>query len=205
MVNINARDFPGILNESPYEDPWMVLQRKVENKHKFVGNKYTEHGNKFESAALTYYENKYGCKIARNQPIIHHPEHNWITGIVDGININTGQIIEIKCPWKKNSKKITVKDVPFSYWIQCQVYMNILNINETIYAEYYVKSTDKTDGSVGSMNAVIIQKDNQWWSKNIEKIKHFYNEMNFWLEQGSLKQHPISLTHKKWQNNNFSL
>lgn len=55
------------------------------------------------------------------------------------------------------------------------------------------------------MNTVIIKRDQDWWDANINKIVSFYKEMNFWLTQGSLDNHPIRLTRKAWENNNFSL
>ena len=85
VPNINARDFATILNINPYQTPFQLLESKVENKYPFFGNKFTEHGNRYESLALKIYETNSGNKVDSNQTNRKHPDYEWITGRFDGI------------------------------------------------------------------------------------------------------------------------
>lgn len=87
IPNINSRDFATILNINPYQTAFELLEQKIENKHTFFGNKFTEHGNKYEKIALEIYENNSGNKVETKQKNIHHNTYNWITGRVDGITL----------------------------------------------------------------------------------------------------------------------
>ena len=198
MVNITSRDIPGILGMSPYEDAWVVLETKIENKHQFFGNKFTEHGLKYERAGLIKYEQLTGNIIDYDQKNCRHPAAPWITGRLDGVTQN-GCIVEMKCPWKRRTGELTLDDVPPHYWAQCQVYMNIIDAEVTHYVEYYVKSGSPTDGSSGSISCIPINRDREWWDLVIPKISDFNKEMNEWLEKGSLEDHPVRKAQLAWQ------
>jgi hypothetical protein len=55
-MNIHATEVSSILGLHPHESPWMLLEKKIERKYKFFGNKFTEHGVKYENAALIKYQ-----------------------------------------------------------------------------------------------------------------------------------------------------
>ena len=124
VKNITARDFPTILGMNPYQTAWELLEEKVENKHPFFGNKFTEHGNKYEDTALLVYCSETNNFLKGNVYNVKHPEYSWVTGRPDAITENNC-LVEIKCPYKKSFKKLTIDNVPRHYWAQCQVYMEI--------------------------------------------------------------------------------
>lgn len=90
IPNINARDFATILNLNPYQSPFQLLESKVEKRHPFYGNKFTEHGNKYENLALQKYSQLTGNIVNSKQKNIKHPDFSWITGRMDGI-VNISQ------------------------------------------------------------------------------------------------------------------
>ena len=198
MVNITARDISSILGMNPFEDAWTILETKVERKHHFVGNKFTEHGRKYEKAAIIQYEEITRNIVDSEQQNQNHSQIPWITGRVDGVTQN-GCIIEVKCPWRRRKETLTPENVPLHYWVQCQAYMNILDVEVTHYIEYYVKSGSPTDGSVGFISYIPINRDRDWWDKIIPNLMQFYEEMNKWLDKGSLTEHPIRTTQLDWQ------
>ena len=215
IPNINARDFSTILNINPYQTPFQLLESKIENKYPFFGNKFTIHGNKYESIALQVYEICSGNKVNSNQTNCKHPEYDWITGRFDGIteinnNINKNKkrkrnetcIVEIKCPLKSDrDEPLTLDNIPEYYLSQCQVYMNMINCEIAHYVEYYIEPDSPVNS--GKLYILEIKKDNQWWDKNINKIQKFYEEMKKYWEIGSLDTHPVRIAENNWYKNTF--
>jgi putative phage-type endonuclease len=211
MPNITARDFASILNLNPYETPFECLKSKLVKKF-FCGNKYTDHGSKYEKFAIQMYEKLTGNKVESNQLNCSHPKYNWITGRVDGITTLNNQgpkqkkrkldtniqcIVEIKCPMKKPKEPLTIKNVPLHYWVQCQVYMNILNYNVTHYVEFYIEPDNDPD--TGELSYVEIKIDKKWWKSVLPKIKLFYKEVIKYYNLGNLDTHPLSIKEKEWE------
>jgi len=85
IPNINARDFPTIIGINPFQTAFELLESKIEGKHPFFGNKFTEHGNKYEKYALELYEKETGNKVDSTQKTHKHSEYEWITGRYDGL------------------------------------------------------------------------------------------------------------------------
>ena len=215
IPNINARDFSIILNINPYQTPYQLLEAKVENKHQFFGNKFTDHGNRYESLGLKIYEKESGNKVDSKQFNSKHPKYEWITGRFDGvteIDINTSKtkkrkkiddesqycIVEVKCPLKNNrSEPLTLENIPKYYWAQCQVYMNMLDCEVSHYVEYYIKPNGKEDS--GILYYLTIYRDNDWWTESLPKIKIFYEEVKKYCILGSLDTHPVRIAEKLWQ------
>lgn len=211
MPTITARDFSSILNLNPFETAYECLKSKIIKKN-FYGNKFTEHGNKYESYAIKMYENYTGNKVETQQLSCKHPKYEWITGRVDGVtilnkqpqkqkkrklNANMDCIVEIKCPMKKPEAPLTHKTIPIYYWIQCQVYMNILNYDIAHYVEFYINPNDDQDK--GEIFYLEIQRDKKWWKTTLPKIKKFYKEVLKYHENGNLENHPIRIEEKKWE------
>jgi len=225
IPNINARDFGTILNLNPYQTPFNLLEEKIEKKFPFFGNKFTEHGNRYEQVAIDNYSSVMGIKVDSIQKNIKHPEYEWITGRCDGI-ISSGdnnsskkisnkrkiteefldekinnkniRILEIKCPLKKNrSEPLTLENIPKYYWSQCQVYMNILDCDKTHYVEFYIEpnACEKS----GILHYVEIERDYKWWTESLPKIQSFYEEIKKYHELGSLDSHPVRIAEKEWE------
>ena len=85
LPNISARDFGTILNMNPYQTPFQLLEQKIENKYPFFGNKFTDHGNKYEKVAIEVYETNTGNVVENEQRKLKHDEYDWITGKIDGL------------------------------------------------------------------------------------------------------------------------
>jgi len=209
MPTITARDFSSILNLNPYETSYECLKSKIIKK-KFCGNKFTDHGNKYESHAIKMYEKSTGNIVETQQLNCKHPEYEWITGRVDGVTILNKKdpkskkrkidsdiecIVEIKCPIKKPDLHLSLKTIPIYYWIQCQVYMNILNYDVTHYVEFYIEP----DMETGELEYVEIKRDKKWWNKSLPKIKKFYKEIIKYNDIGNLENHPIRIIEKEWE------
>lgn len=204
MKTISARNVSSILGVDPYETCWELLENKIENKHPFFGNKFTEHGCKYEKTALFLYEKLTGNEIIHGQKQKKHHDYPWLVGRIDGITHNNC-IVEIKCPWSPRDEPLSLDNIPTQYWVQCQVYMNLFDTEVSHYVEYNVKPDSPTDGSSGKIEYIAIFRDRKWWNNNIEKIEKFYKEMCFWNEKKSLNEHPIRQQELIWSKNFNSL
>lgn len=221
IPNINARDFATILNINPYQNVYQLLEDKIEKKYPFFGNKFTEHGLKYEKSAIKVYEKITGNKVDVDQSNIKHPNYEWITGRVDGIvsyisnkNISKKRkrdiyesdcdnvknlVVEIKCPLKDDrSIPLTEENVPKYYWSQCQVYMNMLDCDISHYVEYYIDPECNDDLS-GSLHYITIKRDINWWNESLPKIILFREELEKYHNLGSLETHPVRIEENKWK------
>jgi len=221
IPNINARDFATILDINPYQNAYQLLEDKIEKKYPFFGNKFTEHGLKYEKSAIQVYEKITGNKVNSEQVNIKHPEYNWITGRVDGIvkyesstksskkrkrdiyendsDSIKSLVVEIKCPLKDDRTiPLTEENMPKYYWSQCQVYMNMLDCDISHYAEYYI-DPDCDDELSGSLHYITIKKDKNWWNNNLSKIILFREELEKYHNLGSLDTHPVRIEENKWK------
>lgn len=227
IPNINARDFATILNLNPYQTSFQLLEAKVEKKNIFFGNKFTEHGNKYESTALKFYEKCSGNKVRTNLSNYKHPKYEWITGRFDGITEirienepsnkpmtrkrkRTNEegnlkfcIVEIKCPLKNDrTDNLTIENIPKHYWSQCQVYMNMFDCEVVHYVEYYIDPNNSNDDSEdnGKIYILEIKRDRKWWDESLPKIEKFYEEVKKYCNLGSLDSHPVRIVEKLWEN-----
>lgn len=206
--NITARDFATILDLNPYQTAYELLEDKIENKHPFFGNKFTEHGIKYENQAIEKFEETTGISVDKNQFNINHNEYTWITGRLDGTFIDCLSkkrkreseicVLEIKCPLKNDRDTELIEDnIPRHYWCQCQVYMNLIDCNYAYYVEYYIKPDD--DKRNGKLYYVKIKRDKVWWKKSITGIKKFYDEMISYYNIGNLDKHPVRICENEWK------
>ena len=110
IPNINARDVATILGINPYQTAYELLEDKIENKHPFFGNKFTEHGNRYESQAIKSFEKIINKNINSNLNNMKHPEFEWLTGRLDGIlEMNEETYDDIKAQKEKWLKDHGIK------------------------------------------------------------------------------------------------
>ena len=225
IPNIYARDVATILGINPYQTAYELLEDKIEKKHPFFGNKFTEHGNRYESQAIKSFEKNIIEEIDNVDSIqsnlynMKHPEINWLTGRLDGImDINqevyddepdmkkrkrvirkTQCVLEIKCPLKiDRTEPLTKNNVPLHYWSQCQVYMNMIDCDYGYYVEYYIKPDDVEENA--KLYYVKINRDRNWWDRVIPKIKLFREEMIKYCKLGNLETHPVRIMENQWKS-----
>lgn len=191
MITITARDFPSILGVSPYTTPFQCLCEKIEKNKTFFGNKMTEHGVKYERIAIQKYSNITTNVVNTKQSIRTHPIYPWITGKIDGLTQNNC-VVEIKCPWSPPVDTLTT--VPIIYWIQCQVYMNLVDTEVCHYVEYYQSHTVECDNSIAYLS---VARDREWWATSIPKIIRFKEQIDIYTEHG-LHTHPIRIAEAEW-------
>jgi len=98
-------------------------------------------GVRFEPVVRMHLEELWNCKIYESGRL-KHKENNHLGASPDGIIIDCddkkryGRLVEIKCPYTRE----VGKKIPFEYWCQMQIQMEVTHLNECEYVEVEVKS-----------------------------------------------------------------
>lgn len=121
-----------------------VILKKCGISPKFMGNKYTRHGQKYEEIAQHIYESRYNKKVLEFG-LVQHPSITCLGASPDGISTD-GIMLEIKCP---SGRKIDGK-IKKGYWIQMQTQMEVCDLDtcdffECNIEEYYSFDEYKKD------------------------------------------------------------
>lgn len=99
----------------------------------------TQWGIRFEPVIRNYLEKSWNCKIYESGRL-KHPTNTHLGASPDGIIIDSnsrfGRLVEIKCPY---SRKIG-EGVPYKYWVQMQIQMEVTNLYECEYVEVEISS-----------------------------------------------------------------
>ena len=101
-------------------------------------------GIRFEPVVKQYLERTWGTQIAESGRLLH-PTDNRLAASPDGLILaatdprRVGRLIEIKCPI---TRKVGA-GVPFEYWCQMQLQMEVTGIDECEYVEVKIQSVQK--------------------------------------------------------------
>jgi len=96
-------------------------------------------GIRFEPVVKQIFERRWSMKIVDSGRIIH-PTDTHLAASPDGLilegGVRTGRLIEIKCPITREIGGT----IPFDYWCQMQIQMEVTNIDECDYLEVKLES-----------------------------------------------------------------
>ena len=134
-------------NENKNLSPFDTLESYIINKcdsyfnigKGFVSNKYTEWGNKYEPIAVQLYMKEKNTNVLEFG-FLQHSRLKWLGASPDGIT-NDGIMLEIKCPY---SRKLSSYP-PIYYWVQCQIQMEVCNLDECDFLECNIKEISLTE------------------------------------------------------------
>jgi putative phage-type endonuclease len=178
---ITASDMPTVLNENPYKKPMSLLTDKCNaNPKPFVGNEATKWGTYYEDIALGIYS-KIKNKQVLSFGLLIHPDYPWLGGSPDGITTD-GILLEVKCPLKR---KIIHGEVPHHYLSQVLLNLEICNLPLAHFIEYSPGDSDESY----EINIVEIHRDKEWFSRELPKMKDFWDQVLKYREIG-ISQHP---------------
>ncbi|BAD04430.1 YqaJ viral recombinase family protein [Italian clover phyllody phytoplasma] len=166
---INASEIGSITGK----DKFRTLEQLVHDKlfgTTFTSNKYTEHGNKTEPLARTFFEKTTNLNFP--DTIFTDDEVKMFSASLDGYNQQTNTLLEIKCPYRDENNNISTswngffsyQEVPINYWaqIQCQLYCS-----QAKFAYFLVYFNDN------DYHVVRIYLDNNFITKMIQDSKQY--------------------------------
>ena len=158
------------------------------NMQKAVQTEYlvaTGWGIRFEPIVRSYLEALWKCKIYESGRLKHDTNPQLGASpdgiIVEGGDFRFGRLVEIKCPY---SRKIG-EGIPFKYWVQMQIQMEVTGLMECEYIEVEIKSRTPKDmnpdlsgylsGSLYSGEVYLMEKEGSYmYSYNEEEKQEDY-------------------------------
>ncbi|WP_341833455.1 YqaJ viral recombinase family protein [Candidatus Phytoplasma asteris] len=172
--HINASEIGSITGN----DKFRTLEQLVHDKifgTTFTSNKYTEHGNKTEPLARSFFEKT--TKLNFPDIIFTDDEVQMFSVSLDGYNSETQTLLEIKCPYIDENNNISPswngffsnQEVPINYWsqVQCQLYCSQAKL---AYFLVYFNNTN--------YHVVRIYQDNNFINKMIADGKKYLELLN---------------------------
>lgn len=123
---------------NPYASEREFLLSKY-GKRKFSGSVATDWGTAFEPIATNIYEIEKNTKIHEFGLIVHEV-HKFLAASPDGCT-DEGVLVEIKAPYRRIIGEYPV----LQYWIQCQLQMEVCNIDTCDFFECEFIKMQKED------------------------------------------------------------
>ena len=184
---ITASDIPTVLGENNYKTPWSLLLDKCNaNPKPFIGNEATRWGNHYEDIAIEKYS-ELKSKEVLSFGLLIHPDYPWLGGSPDGITTD-GILLEVKCPM---TRKIIMGEVPHHYLSQVLLNLEICDLEIAHFIEYVPGDSDENY----TINIVEIKRDREWFSKELPKMKEFWESIVNYREIG-IDKHPKYKSYK---------
>jgi putative phage-type endonuclease len=207
---LTSSDAGTVLGLNPYQTAVEVLFKKCGAGSEFTGNVATLHGQKYEEEAIQMYCKAMGKKnydfglidfdAVYRETDLHTKERypngiRWLAGSTDGVaedlsNKEALVLLEVKCPYRR---KIVYGKCPEYYYPQVQLNMAILNLEKADFIEY----KPSEGGSDLVLNIVRIQRDREWFDKNVVILEEFWNSVIYWRTQDITKHPEYYKYHKK--------
>jgi putative phage-type endonuclease len=198
---------------NPYENLNQYIIKKCEEFIPFTDTPHTIWGKKYEDSALRLYK-LLTKKHVLEFGLLPHYRNKWLAASPDGITTD-GIMLEIKCPM---SRKILAGYMPFYYYTQVQIQLEVCNLDECHFLECKMvettfdkffnqdKELDEYDGVIvmNKLTGIYTYPDINILTKNdfVEWLKNFdcndYEYTCYRIEQYNL----ITVERSKiWFNN----
>ena len=142
---LTASEFSNLFESERMKGTFILskLNPEKRNQPKAVITEFliaTGWGIRFEPVVRMYLEGLWKCKIYESGRL-KHDTNSQLGASPDGIIVESedhryGRLVEIKCPY---SRKIG-EGIPFKYWVQMQIQMEVTNLMECEYIEVEIKS-----------------------------------------------------------------
>lgn len=183
---IGASDAPVIMKLFPYgKTPYQLWEEKVNNKES-TSNAAMEYGNRMEEPARQWFEKELGIALFGDRPI-KHPDHEFMTATLDGIDMDGTTILEIKNTNEEYFEMSKQGKYPEHFYCQIQHQLEIANKLYGI-KKGYLGTRHKGDHAL-----VEIEYSEDYCNPMIHEESTFYYE-------NILKKKEPELTEKDWVN-----
>ncbi|MEC7839053.1 MAG: YqaJ viral recombinase family protein [Chlamydiota bacterium] len=159
---IGSSDAPIIMGKSPWKTPHQLWEEKMGIKDSFFESQTMRRGKDLESEARKAFEAQTGLVVWPD--VLTHNEHDFIIASMDGITMDGGQAVEIKCPGDKTHSMALQGIIPEHYQIQMQHQLAVAGLKKMFYYSF--------DGTQGIL--LELERDEQLIQELIQKEKEFY-------------------------------
>lgn len=166
---IGASDAPIIMEVSPWKTPYKLWEEKLGISHEITQSKCMERGLKLEESARQEFEKITGLIVIPQ--VVQHPTYEWMIASLDGIDFAQKNIVEIKCPGRKDHQCALDGEIPEKYKPQLQHQLEVTGLLKGYYFSF--------DGQSGKVIEVyrnekyvvdLIKREQQFWAclQNLE-------------------------------------
>ncbi len=166
---IGASDAPIIMGVSPWMTPLQLWEQKLgffEVKENFA----MKRGKYLEQEARKEFEEETGLIVFPD--VVLHTTYAWMMASLDGIDIERKNIVEIKCPGKKDHILALLGEIPEKYYPQLQHQMEVCNLKSIFYFSYSPSAKDMKKTAL-----LEVAKDEKYIDLLIKKESEFYDCM----------------------------
>lgn len=172
QTKIGASDAPVIMGDSPWKTPRDLFEEKLGLRAPSITTSYMQRGIDLEPKARECFEKMTGIYVMPKTMV--SDEIEWMMASLDGIDFEGENIVEIKCPGKKDHSTALKGEIPKKYKAQLQHQMKVCELEKMFYFSF--------DGEEGIV--LEVERDDEYLEILIE------NERKFWeiLCQGKEKQ-----------------
>lgn len=166
---VTASDVPIILGVSPYKDPYLLLNEKLNNEGEvlcdFRKNLFAK-GHRIENAIRNVFheEHAFMPMVLISKKVI------GLMASLDGINVSKGMILEVKYTGKKNYLKIISGDIPKHHMAQVQAQLLVSGLDVCKYVPCDEESYEE----------IHILADKDYQNKIQEYVEPFYKLLTNW-------------------------
>ena len=140
----------------------------------FKGNVFTRWGQEMEPHIASLVEDIFNDEVLEVGLLVH-PTLDWLGASPDGVLKKTGQLVEIKAPYKRQLGGKNAGYVPATYFAQMQVQMQVAEAYQTIFAQW--QPADKNDMGQEVLDIVVIDRDDAWFAKHKHQLHIFWKDL----------------------------
>ena len=202
---ITASECSSALEANPFQKKIDLLKKKcvpIQNDTNL--NPAIYWGKKYEHVAFNFYQKIKNVKCY-DLGLLIHDNYKWLGASPDGIS-DKNILLEIKCLYNRELRN----EVPYYYWIQTQIQMEVCDIdycdfiqvvfrehkNEQNMKKYLTNNKSISFGkntyqdidfywSIDDYNIISVKRDKEWFKNNVKKLKLFYDDIMFYRQNQS--------------------
>tara|TARA_B110000858_G_C17806145_1_gene478052 strand:- start:532 stop:2634 length:2103 start_codon:yes stop_codon:yes gene_type:complete len=185
---ITASNVAAVLGYNPYDSKVSIIKKKVNDTS--ISNAAMAHGVKYEPLAIAEYEKMNKCTV-EDVGLLIHPTYEWLGASPDGFIISTDKLLEIKCVYTRD-----IHIVPYYYWIQVQIQLEVCNKEECDFLQCKFE-----DGELIDSTCETIKRDREWFVKVLPELETFNKDLQFCLKKNKVNfKRKRFYSYIEWEN-----
>lgn len=172
MKGIGGSDAPAVMGASPWCDPQKLWELKTGRRAPDPQTFPMRRGRNLEPVARELYEQMSGIEMPADTAT--HSQYDFLRASLDGINKNSGIVLEIKCPGKKDHAVALQGNIPEKYIWQLVHILMVTDLDTIDYFSYHPDAPKK--GVIISfdrdrhLERMLLPKEMQFWENVVKDV-----------------------------------
>jgi putative phage-type endonuclease len=167
---ITASNVSAIIGANPHCSQRMVFKSYFTKNRAGAGNRFTRKGITMEPFIANKFVQSTGIPCMYGQGLCVSAHYPFLGATFDLITI-TGIPVEIKCLVTRRPATDTL--MPFMYWVQCQVQMEVAQAP----CCYYVEYKEETGTEPEHFSIVLVERDATWFAQILPVLQSFWAQV----------------------------